>query len=35
MTRSTNLALVEGLRLDLPFLLKAIHNILVTPANLM
>ena len=34
MSRSTNLALVEGLSLDLPLFLQTINNILVTPANL-
>lgn len=29
----TDLALVEGLRLDLPLLLQTVHNILVAPAN--
>jgi hypothetical protein len=30
----TYLALMEGLRLDLPLFLKTVNNILVTPANL-
>ena len=33
-TQETNLAFEVGLRLDLPLLFKAIHNILVSPANL-
>ena len=31
---ATNLALVEGLGLNLPLFLKTVHNILVTPADL-
>jgi hypothetical protein len=34
LARFTYLALVEGLCLDLPLLLKTVHNILVAPANL-
>ena len=30
----SHLALVEGLGLDLPLLLQAVNNVLVTPANL-
>ena len=33
--QDTNLALMEGLSLNLPLLLKAINHILVAPANLM
>lgn len=34
LAQFTYLALVEGLSLDLPLLLKTVHNILVAPANL-
>ena len=35
MSLSTNLALVEGLSLDLPLLLQTINDVLVLPSNLM
>jgi len=33
--QSTDLAFMEGLSLNLPLLLKTVHNILVSPADFM